>query len=349
MATIKQVASHAGVSSATVSHVINGTRYVSEAVQEQVQKSMKELDYRPNALARSLRSGITHTLGLILPDSANPYFAELGHSIENAAFSAGYSVILCNTENDFEKESLYLDVLTKKQVDGIIFVITGDRSDSLKNLVEMKIPTVVMDRDFPGLELDVVLADNLQGGVLATQHLISLGHKRIGCVAGPSSINPSSRRLAGYKQALQAADLVVETELIMNGDFHPETGWKIGRAMLSQQNAPTAIFACNDLMAIGVLRAATELGLRVPDDLALVGYDDIELASYTNPPLTTIKQPKSEMGLAVLNFLLSRIQDKQSAPQSALLPVSLIIRDSCGAAENNKSRSSHKGGEQGNN
>jgi len=336
MPTIKQVAAHAGVSSATVSHVINGTRYVSDTVQEQVQRAMRELDYHPNALARSLRSGQTHTLGMILPDSANPFFAEVGHSIEIAAFEARYSVILCNTENDFEKESLYIDVLTNKQVDGMIFVATGERSDSLKNLVEMKIPTVVMDRDFSGLELDVVLADSFQGGVLATQHLISLGHKRIGCIAGPSSINPSSRRLAGYKQALQAANLAIEPDLIMNGDFHPESGWEIGRAMLSQRNAPTAVFASNDLMAMGVLRAATELGLHVPDDLALVGYDDIELASYTNPPLTTIKQPKVEMGLATLNFLLGRIKDKQAAPQRALLPVSLVVRGSCGAQKLSK-------------
>lgn len=349
MTTIKQVANHAGVSSTTVSHVINGTRYVSEVVQEQVRKSMSELNYRPNALARSLRSGFTHTLGLILPDSANPFFAEVGHIIESAAFEAGYSVILCNTENNFEKESHYLDVLTKNQVDGMIFVTTGERSDSLKDIVEMEIPTVVMDRDFPGLKLDVVSADNLQGGYLATQHLISLGHKRIGCIAGPSRINPSARRVIGYKQAIQEAGLNVEPEIIVNGDFHPETGWKIGRAMMSQKNAPTAIFACNDLMAMGVLRAATELGLRVPHDIALVGYDDIELASYTNPPLTTIKQPKLEMGLAVLNFILRRVQDKQSAPQSALLPVSLVIRDSCGAAERYKFTSGHKGGEQGNN
>jgi LacI family transcriptional regulator len=331
MATIKQVAAHAGVSSATVSHVINGTRYVSEPVQEQVRKSMNDLGYRPNALARSLRSGYTHTVGLILPDSANPYFAEVGHSIENAAFEAGYSVILCNTENDFEKESFYMDVLTKKQVDGVIFVTTGEGSDSLKNLAEIGTPTVVMDRDFPGLELDVVLADSFQGGYLATQHLISLGHKRIGCIAGPSSINPSFRRVIGYKQALQAANLDVEPELIMNGDFHPKSGWDVARAMLSQPDAPTAIFACNDLMAIGALRAAVELGLQVPDDLALVGYDDIELASYTNPSLTTIKQPKVEMGLAALNFLLGRIKNKQSAPQRALLPVSLVIRGSCGS------------------
>ena len=334
MTNIKQVAAQAGVSSATVSHVINRTRYVSEAVREQVQFAMHELDYHPNALARSLRSGQTYTLGMILPDSANPFFAEVGHNIEIAAFEAGYSVILCNTENDFEKESLYIDVLTNKQVDGMIFVSTGERSDSLKNLLEMKIPTVVMDRDFPELELDVVLADSFQGGELATQHLISLGHKRIGCIAGPSSINPSSRRLAGYKQALQAAHLAIEPELIMNGDFHPESGWEMGRAMLSQPNVPTAIFACNDLMAIGVLRAATELGLSVPGDLALVGYDDIELASYTNPPLTTIKQPEVEMGLATLNFLLGRIKDKQTAPQRALLPVSLVVRGSCGARIN---------------
>jgi LacI family transcriptional regulator len=344
MATIKEVAVRAGVSSATVSHVINGTRYVSDPVREQVQNAMAELGYRPNALARSLRSGQTHTLGLILPDSANPFFAEVGHSIEIAAFDQGYSVILCNTENDFAKETLYMDVLTKKQVDGMIFVATGDRSDSLRNLVEMEVPTVVMDRDFPELELDVVLTDNLQGGYLATQYLISLGHKRIGCIAGPPGINPSARRVTGYKQAMEAARLAIEPELVMNGDFHPETGWEAGRAMLSQPNPPTAIFACNDLMAMGVLRAAAELGLRIPDDLAVVGYDDIEFASYTNPPLTTIKQPKDEMGLATLRFLLGRIKDKQSAPQRALLPVSLVIRGSCGAKMETISQ---QGGEQG--
>ena len=331
MATISEVAKKAGVSPTTVSHVINRTRFVSDEKRERVERAIEEMDYRPNALARSLRNGYTHTLGLILPDSANPFFAEVGHSIEIAAFQAGYSVILCNTENDFAKENLYIDVLTKKQVDGMIFVMMGERNDSLKKLVEMEVPTVVMDRDLPGLEMDVVLADNHQGGVLAVDHLISMGHKRIGCIAGPSSINPSSRRLAGYKQALQAANLVAEPELIMNGDFHPESGWKLGHAMLSQRNAPTAIFACNDLMAIGVMRAATELGLRIPDDLALVGYDDIELASYTSPSLTTIKQPKAEMGLASLTFLLRRIKDKQSSPQYALLPVSLVIRGSCGA------------------
>jgi len=333
MTTIKQVANRAGVSAATVSHVINGTRYVSDAVRQQVQEAMDELGYRPNALARSLRSGQTLTLGLVLPDSANPFFAEVGRSIEIAAFDAGYSVILCNTENDFAKESLYIDVLTKKQVDGMIFVATGERSDSLQKLLELELPVVVMDRDFPGLGLDVVLSDNYHGGYLATRHLISLGHRRIACIAGPSKITPSALRVAGYQQALQEAGLAFDAGLVINGDFHPESGREIARDLLQRPDAPDAIFACNDLMAIGVLRAAAQLNLRVPQYLAVIGYDDIELASYATPPLTTIQQPKQEMGLTTLEFLLNRIKQKDAEPQQTLLPVSLVIRGSCGGSE----------------
>ncbi|MEI7845912.1 MAG: LacI family DNA-binding transcriptional regulator [Chloroflexota bacterium] len=328
MATIKEVAARAGVSSATVSHVINGTRYVSAAVQEQVQQAMEALGYRPNALAQSLRSGNTHTLGMILPDSANPFFAEIGHSIEIAAFEAGYSVILCNTENDFAKETLYMDVLTNKQVDGIIFVAIGERGDSVEKLLKMNFPVVVMDRDFPELAMDVVLADNLQGGYLATKYLISLGHTRIGCIAGQSNVTPSALRVKGYMRAMEEANLPVLRELIINGDFHPESGWQVTHHMLSMENRPTAIFSCNDLMAIGVLRAAAELGLSVPHDLSVVGYDDINLASYVIPPLTTVNQDKNEMGLAALKLLLARIEKKYVDPQRTLLPVSLVIRGS---------------------
>ncbi len=330
MATIKEVAALAGVSSATVSHVINGTRYVSEGVREQVLTAMNTLDYRPNALAASLRSGVTHTLGLIIPDSANPFFAELGHCIENAAFKAGYSVILCNTENDLHKELLYMDVLTKKLVDGMIFVAAGENVDTFKNLVDLDIPVVVLDRNYEGIDLEVVSTDNCQGGLLATNHLISLGHTRIGCVSGPSKINPSSKRLDGYLDALQANGIEVGPQLIVQGDFHPESGYAAGRKLLSLPEPPTAIFACNDLMAMGVIKAASSLGLRVPEDLAVVGYDDIELASYTNPPLSTIRQPKVEMGLTALQIILDRINTKDSAHQKIQLPVSLIVRSSCG-------------------
>jgi len=330
MATIKEVANLAGVSVATVSHVINETRYVSDSVRKQVQQAMDELGYRPNTLARSLRRGQTHTLGLILPDSANPFFAEVGRSIEIAAFAAGYNVILCNTENDFEKETLYTNVLINKRVDGMIFVATGARSDSLQKLMELGLPAVVMDREFPEMEMDVVLSDNHQGGYLATQHLIALGHRRIGCIAGPSKITPSALRVAGYTQALQESGLTVNPDFIMHGDFHPESGYKVAGEMLAGPTPPTAIFACNDLMAIGVLRAVAETGQRVPEDIAVIGYDDIELASYATPPLTTIKQPTLEMGSATLKFLLSRIKEKRSTPQRMLLPVSLVVRGSCG-------------------
>ncbi len=328
MKTISEVARKAGVSTTTVSHVINKTRFVSDEKRERVERVIEEMGYRPNALARSLRSGETYTIGLILPDSANPFFAEVGRSIEGAAFDAGYSVILCNTENDLEKEHTYIDVLAKKQVDGMIFVGTGEDFDSYKTLLDMHVHVVAMDRDYPDLEMDVVTSDNLQGGKLATQYLIGLGHKRIGCIAGPSKVNLSAQRVTGYIQTLEQAGLAVDQGLIVSGDFHPGSGQEAAYKLLAMQDPPTAIFACNDMMAIGVLRAGMELGRRIPQDLAVVGYDDIELASYSTPPLTTIQQPKKEMGITALQYLLGRIQAEHSSPQRASLPVSLIVRDS---------------------
>jgi LacI family transcriptional regulator, galactose operon repressor len=329
MTTISEVAQKAGVSITTVSHVINKTRFVSEDTRLRVELAIEEMGYRPNALARSLRSGESYTIGLILPDSANPFFAEVGRSIEIAAFEAGYSVILSNTENDVEKECIYIDVLIKKQIDGMIFVGTGEDIDSYKGLLDLNIPVVAMDRDYPDLKMDVVISDNLQGGRLATQHLIALGHTRIGCIAGPSKVNLSAQRVTGYIQSLEQAGLAVDRDLIISGDFHPASGQAAASQLLALPDPPTAIFACNDLMAIGVLRAGMELGRRIPQDLAVVGYDDIELASYSTPPLTTIQQPKKEMGIRAFNFLLDRIQAKQSSPQKASLPVSLVVRGSC--------------------
>jgi len=327
--TIRQVAEKARVSPTTVSHVINNTRFVSKDVQRRVRAAMDELGYRPNALARSLRRGETHTLGLVLPDSANPFFAEVGRCIESAAFELGYSVILCNTEGDSAKEHLYLDVLSKKQVDGVIFVATGHQADALRVLLR-QMPVVVVDRDLPDVEVDAVLADNRRGGYLATQHLVDLGHRRIGCIAGPSNVTPSAQRVTGYREALFEANLPVDESLILRGDFHPESGWAAARNLLSRPDAPTALFACNDLMAIGVMRAAAETGRRVPADLAIVGFDDIELATYTIPPLTTIGQPKMEMGRAAVKLLVDRICDRARPLHRELLPTQLVVRGSCG-------------------
>lgn len=328
MATIKEVAAHAGVSSATVSHVINDTRFVSDTVREQVQQAMADLGYRPNALARSLRRGETHTIGLILPDSANPFFAEIGRAIEASAFERGYSVILCNTENDREKERMYTEVLENKQVDGMIFVASGKEHETLVEITKKGLPSVVVDRDMGSLELDTVITDNYTGGLVATQHLLSLGHRIIACITGPSNITPSAHRVTGYRAALQQANIPVDESLLARGDFHAPSGYQGAMQLFQRNPRPTAIFVCNDMMAIGVIRAASQLGLRIPEDVSIASFDNIELASYTTPPLTSVAQPKQEIGQMAITLLLERMQNASLPPRRNILPTRLVIRES---------------------
>lgn len=328
MATIREVAERSGVSYATVSHVINNTRVVSQGTRERVLAAMAALNYRPNALARSLRQGKTNTIGLVLPDSANPFFAEISRSIEDEAFKKGYSVFLCNTELDTQRELFYVDVLSKKQVDGIIFVAAGDQADSLDFLLRRNMPVVMIDRDVPNVEVDAVLTDHQLGGFLATRHLLDLGHNRIACIAGPSSITPSAERITGYRNALEEAGIPYDENLIIRGDYHAQSGMEITHSVLKMNPRPTAIFALNDLMALGALRAAAEVDCSVPDDLAVVGYDDLEIARFTNPPLTTISQPKKAIGAQAINLLVDRISNKSRPPSRLVLPPELVVRRS---------------------
>ncbi len=328
MTTIREVAEVAGVSYATVSHVINNTRVVSPETRQRVLNAMAELNYRPNALARSLRQGKTNTIGLVLPDSANPFFAEISRSIEDAAFNKGYSVFLCNTELDTQRELFYVDVLSKKQVDGIIFVAAGDQTDSLDFLAREGMPVVMIDRNVPNVQVDAVLPDHQLGGFIATQHLVQLGHQRIACIAGPSSITPSAERITGYRNALEQAAIPFDEKLVMRGDYHAQSGMEITHSILQMSPRPTAIFALNDLMALGALRAAAEAGCSVPQDLAVVGYDDLELSQFTNPPLTTIAQPKKEIGRQAVSLLVDRILENGRPPRRLVLPPALIVRDS---------------------
>ena len=331
MATIREVAERAGASVTTVSHVINETRYVSDEVRQRVLEAMRALNYRPNALARSLRMGQTHTLGLILPDSANPFFAAVGRAVEASAFQLGYSVILGNTQGDPRREEQYIDVLSKKQVDGIIFVATGDQEASLNFLRSHAMPVVVVNRDVSALEVDLIYTDNFQGGALATQHLLSLGHRRIACIAGASDRTPGADRVDGYRHALEEAGLAYDASLVQAGDYQPASGLAVTQALLARPAPPTAIFAGNDLMAMGALRAAVEAGCRVPADLSVIGFDDIELARYTNPPLTTIAQDKAEIGAQAVRRLVDRIHSKSIPYQRSVLPTRLVLRESTGA------------------
>ncbi len=330
MTTILQVAKRAGVSPTTVSHVINKTRFVSEAVTVRVQDAMRELGYQPNALARSLRRGETGTLGLILPDSANPFFAEIGRAIEMEAFKAGYSVVLCNTEDDAQKEELYTDVLSKKQVDGIIFASTGEQSDSVQKLLRQGLPLVLIDRQLPGVEADTVLTNNRLGGAQAALRLAQLGHRSIACITGPSYLTPSADRVTGFVETLESLGIPRSSVRLERGDFHPESGYQAGFRMLREVNErPTAVFCSNDMMAIGLYRAATELRLCIPEDLTVIGFDDIELSCYFNPPLSTIMQPKADIGHAAVSMLLERIKDHELPPRRQVFEPRLVVRKSC--------------------
>ncbi len=330
MVTIREVAEKAGASVTTVSHVINETRHVSDEIRLRVLDAMKELNYRPNALARSLRMGQTHTLALILPDSSNPFFADVGRHVEDEAFRLGYSVILCNTQGDPRREDLYVDVLDKKQVDGIIFVATGEQVASLNFLRSRAMPVVVVNRDLDNIDVDLIFTDNYQGGYLATRHLLDLGHTRIACIAGPSDLTLGADRVDGYRHALEEAGLAYDERLVQAGDYQPASGFQAASELLARPDRPSAIFACNDLMAIGALRAAVEAGCRVPLDLSVVGFDDIELARFTNPPLTTIAQDKTEIGRQAIQRLVQRITAPNGAYVRSVLPTSLVLRQSSG-------------------
>ncbi len=326
MVTIHDVAVRAGVSATTVSHVVNGTRPVSSQLSERVHEATRELGYQPNALARSLRRKETHTIGLIVPDNSNPFFAEMAHSVEYTAYGSGHAVVLCNSDDDVEREALYLDLLLKRQVDGIVLVAAATSGDSLRALNQRGLPLVVVDRDLPYPAHDCVLTDHEAGGYAATEHLAQLGHKRIACIAGPSDLGSSTGRVAGHRAALRAAGLRVDQSMVVRGDFRDHSGYVATQKLLKRAKPPTAIFACNDLMAIGAMAAARDAGLNVPEDISVVGFDDIHLAGYLNPPLTTIAQPMAELGRGAVELLLERLLDRSLPPRRVMLRNRLVIR-----------------------
>jgi LacI family transcriptional regulator len=299
---------------------------------------MRELDYRPNTLASGLRSGKTKTIGLIVPDISNQFFAEVSRKIEDNGFENGYSVILCNSDDDWKKEKNYIDVLVAKQVDGIIFISAGEESENLNKALEFDLPIVLVDRDIRNVNVDIVLVDNKSGGFNATQYLIELGHNRIGCIAGPSPVTPSAMRVEGFKQALQEAKLAVDPALILPGDYRFSSGEKVMRSLLMNPSPPTAVFASNDMMALGAIKAIHENGLKIPEDISVIGFDNIPLSQATYPSLTTISQPIQEMAALVVNLLVERMKfqdqrvkllEEEPDFRRVVLQTELIVRNSC--------------------
>jgi LacI family transcriptional regulator len=329
--TLHDVARAAGVSIATVSATVNQTAYVSPALQDRVRRAIAEVGYHPDVIARSLRTRTTKTLGLIISDIANPFFTSVIRGIEDVANARGYALVLCNTDERLEKERAYVQLLRSRRVDGVIMAPVGGTEAYADLNDTLGVPVVFIDRSVPA-RADIVVTDNVRGAREVVRHLTGLGHRRIGVITGLPRISTSEERLAGYQAALQAAGVPVDPALMKVGYSRLEGGYRAAQDLLAMPDRPTAIFATNNLMAIGLMRAVAERGLRCPADVSVACFDDFEWASVFHPRLTTVAQPAYEMGSTAADLLLVRLAGRAPAePERRVLTPTLVVRDSCGA------------------
>lgn len=330
MPTIRDVAREAGVSVTTASRALNGRGELSPEKRARVLEAAARLNFVPSAVARALVSGKTKTLGMVITDNASPVYAEIVKGVEEAAKRAGFSLLLCNSADSQDQALECLALFQAKQVDGILLTpVQSDRRD-VEFLRQAGIPHVLLLRHFGDPETDAVVTDNVAGGRLATSHLIERGHTRIAHIAGPAHTSSAQGRLAGYLAALAEHGLSSDPALIRHAPYTVAGGYQAALPLLSAPQRPTAVFAANDLIAIGVMKAARELGLRIPDDLALVGGDNIELAEYLEVPLTTFHQPGREIGARGAELLLARLLGDRESAEQIVLPTELIVRASSG-------------------
>ncbi|HGM5550096.1 TPA: LacI family DNA-binding transcriptional regulator [Pseudomonas putida] len=327
MATIKDVAALAGISYTTVSHVVNKTRPVSQEVRLKVEAAIKSLDYVPSAVARSLKAKTTATIGLLVPNSLNPYFAELARGIEDYCERNGYCVILCNSDDNPDKQRSYLRVLLEKRIDGLIVASAGGDIGLAQGLAGVKTPMVIVDRGLDGVDADLVRIDHEYGAYLATRHLLELGHRDIATIGGPSSTSVAQMRQAGFCRALKEAGVTVRPERMLESDF-TSTGGYNAAATLLESNPPSAIFAGNDMIGIGVLRAAAERNVRVPSELSVIGFDDIQMSRYVYPALTTVGQSILQLGEMAAEVLLRRIATPSLVTDQRIVTPSIVLRES---------------------
>jgi LacI family transcriptional regulator len=334
MATIKEVARRAGVSLGTVSNVLSGNVPVSRELRERVAAVIRDLDYHPNHVARSLKAKNTKTLGMVISDITNPFFPLMVRGAEDAASAHGYFLITFNTDDRVERERQVLSLLRSRRVDGLLLVVAPNNGDveHIRNTVEAGIPIVCLDRIQPGMALDSVSVDNVKGSRMCVQHLTMRGHRHIAIITGSLALQTAKDRLRGYKLALRDAGIKVEADLVCEGDFREQSGYKLGKNLLLSPNRPTALFVSNGMMTLGVLRAIEEIGLRCPDDLALATFDDLPVSEAFRPHLTSVAQPTYEIGHAGANLLIERIQAKRPGRKriSIVLEPDLRIRESSG-------------------
>lgn len=338
--TIKEIAEKAQVSIATVSMVLNKKdKKISQATREKILFIAEKYNYTPNTMARSLITKQTRTIGLIIPDIVNPFFPEIARGVEDKASELGYSVIYCNTDDKIKREDKYINVLTEKMVDGIIFAHSSDRQMGFDSLDRCKVPILLIDRDYENKNvIGRVVVDNKKGAYMATSYLLDRGYKKIAYIAGSITTTTAIGRLEGYNQALTERKLVIDNRYIKVGEYKMQWGMQAAEQLLCEKEPADAIFCGNDLIAIGAIKKLKEYGLRVPEDIGIVGFDDIYLASLVEPPLTTIKQPNYEMGFKAAELLIKNLEKGRvnsvknennkilAKENNILLPTELIIR-----------------------
>jgi DNA-binding LacI/PurR family transcriptional regulator len=331
--TMRQIAERAKVSIGTVSHVINGTATVRAHLRDRVTEAIRALGYQPSALAQGLRRKRTTMLGMIIPDVTNPFFPGVVRGAEDVAFKHSYRIILCNADNDPEKESSYLRDLRSYHIAGLLIIPSrgAEVGAQLKTYFSGPVPAVCIDRVPPGWKGDAVLVANEDGAYEATRHLLQLGHRRLALITGPMDLTNAAERAKGFRRALQEARVPIDPEFVQEARFDMPSGYQAALRLLRMLPRPTAILASNDLMALGVLQAARELQVRCPEELSIVGFDSVEFCNFTDPSLTSVYQPGYQLGATAARRLLQRIDGIESAPRRILLPTELRKRNSSSA------------------
>lgn len=328
MANIKEVAKKANTSITTVSRVINNNGYVKDQTRKRVLEAIKDLKYDPNLLARGLVTKKTQTFGLVIPDITNPFFAAIAKEIENSANNFGYSVFLCNTDGNLKKEKQYINAFIQRGVDGIIYATSSIGIDNIKKIKKRGMPIVVLDRQIENLHIDTVSINNFQGAFMATEYLIKLGRRNIAFIGGPIDIVISKQRKLGYMKALEQYRIEPNEDMVYDGHFKMESGIDGIKYFCNKKVKIDALFAANDLTAIGALNYLMQQGKRVPNDISIVGFDNIMLSSMITPKLTTINQPVSQMSEIAIELLIDQISKKKINPREIMLTPEIIIRES---------------------
>ena len=328
--TIQDVAAYARVSAMTVSRVLNTPEQVAASTRARVEVAIKTLGYTPNALARGLK-GASRTLALIIPDVSNPFFTQIVHGAEEVARRRGYTIFLGNTDGSIENESRYLHKMLSHRIDGLLIVPMGNGSKAALEQVRAKrVPFVLVDVKVPGLEADLIVSDNKKGAFNLTEHLINLGHERIAFISGLKNLSTIAEREQGYKAALSRHRILFNPDYLVPTDFSPEEGYKAVNTLLVLPQPPTALVVSTNILAVGAMEALRAAGLKVPDDVALACFEDIELASALQPFLTVMAQPGRDFGRIGAEFLLDRVAAPGRPFQLRVLPSEFIVRVSCG-------------------